>query len=165
MKNDLLFQLKTSEIEALKLVISLDVSDLQKSKPNGWSIGLQLQHILDIEQLVFESAQTTNIEIDLSNKSEQINHIMLVSERKFKAPEQFQPTNEISSISDFLSSFKVLRTEIYAYIENNSLDLMSEDSHPLFGNLSQHDWFIFLDTHSKRHLKQIQTILETFNQI
>lgn len=163
MKNSLLLQLQNSESEITSFVATFEPNDFQKSIHEGWTIGQNLQHILDIERMVFESAQTNNTELEISHKSDQIHHLMLVSERKFKAPDSFSPKKEISSISDFLTSFKELRTEIYAFIDNNSLDQMSEDSHPLFGNLSQHDWFVFLNTHSKRHLIQIQTILDTYN--
>lgn len=163
MKSKLLQQFQSSESNVTTFVATLESNDFQKCLPEGWTISQNLQHILDIERLVFESAQTSNYELEISNKSEQIHHIMLMSERKFKAPIVFQPTKEIISISEFLSSFKSLRTEIYSFIENNSIDVMSEDSHPLFGSLSQHDWFIFLNTHTQRHLKQIQVILETLN--
>lgn len=160
MKNELVNQLLQSEQEVIRIINNLTIQDFQKSINENWSIGLQFRHILDIEKLIFESAQTENSELEFTNKSEQIHHIMLVSERKFKAPEVFQPKEPITSTYEFVSTFKQLRTEIYNYIENEPLEKMSDDGHPLFGALSKKDWFIFLQTHTLRHLKQIEYILE-----
>jgi hypothetical protein len=165
MKNEILNSLYTSEREAITLVTSLSTEDFTKSINEGWSIGLNLQHILDIEQLIFESAQTVNSEIEFTNKAEQIHHIMLVSERKFKAPPMFYPKEPIISANEFLEKFKSLRSLIYTFIENNTIDAMSDDGHPLFGSLSQKEWFIFLHTHTLRHLKQIQSILSSSFEI
>lgn len=164
MKNDILIKLKETEFEVLKLVTSLNKNDFQKSVNEGWSVGLNLQHILDIEQLIFESAQTVNTEIEFTNKAEQIHHIMLVSERKFKAPPAFYPKEPINSIEEFVSKFKLIRSQIYTFIENNSIDAMSDDGHPLFGSMSQIEWFVFLYTHSLRHLQQIEHILTSFTE-
>lgn len=162
MKTEILTNLKESEREVIQTITSFSSDDFQKSIPDGWSIGLILQHILDIEQLIFESAQTQNTEIEFTNKAEQIEHIMLVSERKFKAPPVFYPKEPITSIDEFISKFTLIRSQIYSFIENNSLDAMSDDGHPLFGSLSQQEWFIFLYTHTLRHLKQIKNILISF---
>lgn len=161
MKNEIVNSLYSSEQEVISLVMSLSSEDFEKSINNGWSVGMNLQHILDIEQLVFESAQTINTEIEFTNKAEQIHHIMLVSERKFKAPQVFYPKEPIRTINDFVTKFKSIRANIYSFIENNTLDSMSDDGHPLFGSLSQREWFIFLHTHTLRHLKQIQIILSS----
>jgi hypothetical protein len=165
MKPEILNSLYTSEREAITLVTSLSTEDFTKSIYDGWSVGLNLQHILDIEQLIFESAQTVNTEIEFTHKAEQIHHIMLVSERKFKAPPMFYPKEPIISANEFLEKFKSLRSLIYTFIENNTIDAMSDDGHPLFGSLSQKEWFIFLHTHTLRHLKQIQSILSSSFEI
>ncbi|MBL8003988.1 MAG: DinB family protein [Candidatus Kapabacteria bacterium] len=165
MKNDIINSLYSSEREVVSLVTSLLSDDFARSINDGWSVGLNLQHILDIELLVFESAQTVNSEIEFTNKAEQIHHIMLISERKFKAPSMFYPKEPITSANEFISKFKSIRSRIYSYIENNSLDAMSNDGHPLFGSLSQQEWFIFLHTHTLRHLKQIQSILSSSFEI
>lgn len=161
MKNEIANSLYSSESQVISLVTSLSSEDFAKSINDGWSVGLNLQHILDIEQLVFESAQTMNSEIEFTNKAEQIHHIMLISERKFKAPPMFYPKEPITSTHEFISKFKSIRSQIYSYIENNSIDAMSNDGHPLFGSLSQKEWLVFLHTHTLRHLKQIQIILSS----
>ncbi len=165
MKDEIVNNLSSSERQVISLVTTLSSEDFAKSIKDGWSIGLNLQHILDIEQLVFESAQTVNSEIEFTNKAEQIHHIMLISERKFKAPPMFYPKEPITTSNEFISKFKSIRSQIYSYIENNSIEAMSDDGHPLFGSLSQKEWLVFLHTHTLRHLKQIQTILSSSNKI
>lgn len=164
MKTEILKSLFDSERNVMSAVDNLTPEDLEKSISDGWTIGLNLQHIVDIEQLIFESAQTKNTEIEFTNKSEQIKYIMLVSDRKFKAPQVFYPKAPITSIDEFVSKFKSLRSQIHSYIENDSIDAMSDDGHPLFGSLSQHEWFVFLFTHTIRHIRQIENILAVYSQ-
>jgi|GEM_PF-5363810 len=164
MKTEILKSLFDSEQNVISVVNNLTPEDFEKAINEGWTIGLNLQHILDIEQLIFESAQTKNTDIEFTNKAEQIKHIMLVSERKFKAPPIFYPKEPITTISDFITKFKSTRARIYSFIENNSIDTMSDDGHPLFGSLSQQEWFVFLYTHTIRHIRQIENILTNYSQ-
>lgn len=61
-----------------------------------------------------------------------------------------------------LTQIKNLRFEIYQFIETSTLDKMSEVSHPLFGHLSQYDCLVFVDSHTKRHIKQNNNILSHY---
>jgi len=98
--------LRKSESLVFSKLISLTNEDFSKKIDDSWTVSQNFIHILEIEKLIFESATTVDSETKIEDKSEQIKYLILESNRKFNAPDMFQPKQEFISIEDFIDSNK-----------------------------------------------------------
>ncbi len=76
---------------------------------------------------------------------------------KLAAPEQVHPTGRVSiemslqKIAETEARFAELRSEFYRWDGT-----ASKFPHPIFGDLSAHEWLLLRGGHAMRHLKQIE---------
>ena len=84
---------------------------------------------------------------------------------KLDAPERVHPTGDVS-IGESLQRLEAAGHAISAMRpELESVDLTEHKfPHPSFGDLTAAEWLVMLGWHERRHMKQIETMLEKIRQ-
>lgn len=132
-----------------------------KPSENEWSPMQILEHLYLMEMTV-----TDRIERELgSQESKQAiwKPIFLTVSRavKVEAPGRVTPSDNyqtIPQITDKLNESRKRLNELYDRLDHAVLRTKSM-KHPVFGNVSLHQWFPFVGLHEKRHVKQLKKSL------
>ncbi len=140
-----------------------------RQEADAWSIAEILEHlatsnagmILIISRLLDESALEENsgkfvITPEFGEK------LLAVANKKRNAPRQVLPTNSIT-ISESLAQLNATNNELSILEKRFERIDGTQNSfpHPLFGDLTAHDWLLLLGLHEARHTAQIKKTIES----
>lgn len=136
----------------------------------GWSIKEIIEHVsivedrmLRVTQKLLAKAQKDAVLSDVLPPipADFFAKLEAARDRKLQAPEQIHPQGE-QSIADSLEKLKKDRSvlaELRAEIEK--IDASAPTlPHPALGDLNLYQWIIMIGLHERRHLMQIERILQ-----
>ncbi|MBX2822960.1 MAG: DinB family protein [Rhodothermaceae bacterium] len=157
------------ESEQYILDVLNDVNDTHwshKVNDQMWSIGESAEHILVAEQAILAGIQKKISEDQPVDKEEPqsdeavLNILYDRVNKKVKTLEPFEPTGQWASKDEFLGAFKASRATLYAFIENNEIDLQRYFNQSPAGEVSLHQMLLVLSGHTARHTHQIEEVKE-----
>jgi DinB superfamily len=152
------------------------VEDLPSEKQDwrengeGWSIKEIVEHVslvesgsLRIAQKLFGKAESNAIESETLPPipTDFFGKLESVRDRKLQAPERIHPQGE-QSLADSLAKLKEDRgvlQDLRAKLEKIDASVPTFP-HPALGDLNIYQWIIMIGLHERRHLMQIERILQ-----
>ena len=165
------------DIDKTRSELKLRVSALTEEQQNaraadgGWSAAEIVEHLATVESGVVkitakllaqaerESAKSDGI---FNPPVSFVEQAKTAANQKFQAPERIHPQGR-QSVAESLSKLDESRralTEMRPRIE--SVDSSKTAfPHPFFGDLNLYEWLAMIGMHERRHLQQIEAILET----
>ncbi len=155
------------ETKAALLAAVANLSDAQwrfKPAPDRWSVAETAEHIAIAEAALFgvvtDKVMKTPAEAPKPAEAKALDEMIVKGltsrEKKFKAPEGFQPTGRWPTRDGLVKAFEESRGRTIEYVKMTTDDLRSHfmDS-PVIKNMDAFQWILFLTAHSERHTKQI----------
>lgn len=152
------------------------VEDLPSEKQDwrengeGWTIKEIVEHVslvesgsLRIAQKLFGKAEGESIQCETLPPlpTDFFGKLESVRDRKLQAPDRIHPQGE-QSIADSLTKLRADRSVLEDLREKlETLDASAPTfPHPALGDLNIYQWIIMLGFHERRHLMQIERILQ-----
>lgn len=149
-----------------------------KQNPDRWSVGECAEHIVRSEALLFETAlQAMANDPDpdwnekTKGKTDLIRKVMPnrgpMGRGGATAPFEIRPSEKWGRAKLFEEYYKI-RGKVRAYVETLPRDTevknqIQEHPFPVFGDLTAHDWLIYVPLHTIRHSRQIIEVQEDPN--
>lgn len=158
--------------EKLKALVS-DLSDgAANNLPEGekWTIAEIVEHLAKVEDGMGKISRRLLTEAQNAGKSSD-GRAMLSEEfkqkltesrhEKFDAPDRVRPEGNVA-ISESLKSLDTSRARLYELKPLfEAVDCMDfKFPHPLFGDLTAHEWLALVGGHEMRHISQIKKLLK-----
>ena len=135
-----------------------------KPAPDRWSIAQIAEHLALVENGVFQlitvqglqSQDTPANRSDQARKDELIIKALPDRTQKLQAPEKYQPSGQFKSGEEAAGAFLAASAKCAAYIRETQDSLRGHLlTHPAYGPLDLHQWFLLLAGHAERHTAQI----------
>ncbi|MGK9118309.1 DinB family protein [Olivibacter jilunii] len=163
-KQFLLDYFEKTEQNLLKNVGGMSIEQQQyKTAPEKWSVSQCLEHIVLMEEHIFEMVEKLmqspanperRGEIKIS-KEDLVNRITDRS-KKAQAPEELKPSGKNADVGETIKVFEKQRVKIRKYIENTPLeDMRSHITDSPFGAMDAYQSLLFIAAHTARHTLQI----------
>ncbi|MFP6582592.1 MAG: DinB family protein [Candidatus Hydrogenedentota bacterium] len=175
-----LIQLLDESFELLEGLIS-GLSEEQwtfKQNESRWSVGECAEHIIRSEALLFENAlmaMANDPDDDWAEKTkgktDLIRQVMPNRQPMGRggatAPFEIRPTEHWDRGKIFEEYYKI-RGKVRAYVETLPRDKgvknqIQTHPFPVFGDISAHDWIIYIPLHTIRHSRQMIEVMEDPN--
>lgn len=166
----LIEQLDASESELMAGLEGLSEADLTfRPAPGSWTILECLEHVVVVETLTLRGFTSRAVmREEPSVRREQFVRFQengSVGEGKLEAPERVRPRGRYTSVEEGKAAFLTARRKMREYVAHTEDDLDSRVlTHPLFGEMTCHEWVLLLAGHARRHLKQIQEVQDLEHQ-
>ncbi|KUP07484.1 hypothetical protein Q73_08880 [Bacillus coahuilensis m2-6] len=149
--------------EVLAKVKGLSPSMLRyKKSEKEWSIIEILEHLFLMEQSVLKGI-THALKDDNSPSSKEVPiHLTPLRERKVKAPSFVEPKGQIESLDELVQLLNGSREKLFSLVDDVPLETLQQKSFPhmVFGQVPLHQWILFIGYHEKRHLEQMDELLQ-----
>lgn len=134
-----------------------------KSAPDRWSPAEVAEHIATAEGLLRGMMEPmmkeeTPAELLASARKDNIDQMVVDRSKKFKAPEQLQPTNKYKTPAEALAAFRAERQKTIEFVKTGGDFRMHAAQNPAAGPLDGYGWVKFLSAHSERHTLQIEEV-------
>lgn len=152
------------------------LSDERAFAPVGegkWTIAQIIEHIVIAEDLIIEFcsslvSQAKNADAAISNGEIKCSddfweEVKVIRNTKFVAPEVIQPRgrNNLQESLRLLEENRTRFREIRGDLE--TLDISAyKIPHPIFGDLTAHEWLFLAGEHKNNHLNQIKLLLKKY---
>ena len=144
------------------------LSDAQlnfRSAEGRWTIAEIAEHITVVENSLF-GLITGQIMKSAPPKCEDVFRVgdtaiilaMTNRSQKFTAPEQVRPNGRWKTREDLLLNFDKARNQTIEFMKTNKADLRSTFMQNPFGVMDSYQWFLFVTSHSERHLAQLKEV-------
>ena len=160
---DLLKKFQATTEELVKLIERFDSQSFnRKPSEEKWSAGEVVEHLLifDIRLNEILTTATQPTDRDLAEKLTAINARVSDRQNKIDAPPFLIPSNTGQSPEILSEKIQVERLKICTVIEKTDLSLHSKEfPHRLFGELTVYEWVNLVDTHTRRHMAQLEELL------
>lgn len=169
-KSEIITELKLSHTEFIDFINGLSKSAFENAKPEKWTAGQQLDHIVKsvsplikafkMPNLVLKSLFGTSSKTQSRTSQEIVDLYLAEIEKGAKAPEKFVPppvidfsqkdelTQKLSNIVDQCGNL------VNNYSEEN-LDKL-QLPHPVLGKLTLREMLYFTNYHVKHHRKNVE---------
>jgi len=138
-----------------------------KPEPDVWSIAEVAEHIALSEDTLFASVRKTVAGppagpaqlAETKGKDEAVMKTAVDRGRKFKAPQNLQPTHRWKTKAELVSHFKDSRDRTIEYVQTTTGDLRAHAApHPAYKELDAYQWILFIAGHSERHILQLNEV-------
>ncbi len=157
-------QFRNTTEELIQLLEKFDDTSFnRKPAGGGWSAGEVAEHLLIFDTRLDKILETATHPTGRDITEKKPVFTARVSDRKNKidAPPFLVPTAGIKSVSWLVEQIKEERKKIMKSIEKNDLALHSKEfPHRLFGELTAFEWINLVDVHAKRHMEQLNELLQ-----
>lgn len=156
-----------------KLIATIDAlppeSETWRENGAGWTIREIVEHLSLVEagiikivqKLLGKASPSAAGEPPFSLPADFGEKLLGIRESKLQAPEFFHPKGE-HSIADSLAKLKEDRTLLADL--RNEIEKVDASApvfpHPALGNLNLYQWIVMIGLHERRHLAQIERILQ-----
>ncbi|WP_309891102.1 DinB family protein [Archangium sp.] len=145
-----------------------------KPAPERWSIAEVAEHIALSEEMFNENitgkilktpAATAERKAKTQGLDDKILQGLPDRTNKFKAPEKLQPASKFASTQEVAKAFNARRDAFIALAEKTpESELRSHVSGPSpMGDLDGYQWMLFMASHTKRHVAQIEEVKADLN--
>ena len=137
-----------------------------KPAPDRWSVGEIAEHIALSEDMIYSliTEEIVKSPADPGKKAAPPVTDAYVHERdldrshKAKAPEYLIPTHRWKDKEELLAIFLKSRGRSIAYLQDTREDLRVHFQPSPIGTLDAFQWFLFMSSHTERHLKQMEEV-------
>jgi hypothetical protein len=137
-----------------------------KPAPDRWSVGEIAEHIALSEDMIYSliTEEIVKSPADPGKKAAPPVTDAYVHERdldrshKAKAPEYLIPTHRWKDKEELLAVFLKSRGRSIAYLQDTREDLRVHFQPSPIGTLDAFQWFLFMSSHTERHLKQMEEV-------
>jgi hypothetical protein len=155
----------------IKKVSGLSSDQLNfRPEPNAWSVAECVEHIAISEDNLFGFCQMSlkqpadpskRSEIKMSDEA----IVKMITDRteKRKTQEAFEPTGKFGSFEATLTEFKTKRDNNISYVKTTQDDLRNHYNDFPFGKIDAYQTILFMAAHSKRHIAQIEEVINNPN--
>ena len=141
-----------------------------RADEKGWSVAEIVEHLATVEMGVvkitaklLQKAETEGVKSDgtFSPPVSFVEQAKAAQNRKLVAPERIQPqgkqsvTESLTRLDENRRQLNELRSRIEAVDSSRTAF-----PHPFFGDINLYQWLVMLGMHERRHLEQIEAILE-----
>ncbi len=167
--------LRDSEADFLGRVAA--VSDAQwawKPKPERWSVGECVEHIVLSNEALLGSAREAlaspanpEWEEKTRGKAELLLRVMPnrgpAGSGGATAPQEIRPTGSAGR-QELIGRFRTLYAELREMVQTTEAPLKAhtvEHPFPFFNTLSAYDWILYVPLHTIRHTRQMIEVMET----
>lgn len=165
--------LENTMLRLKKLTKELSEAQLNyKSAPDRWSIRDNIEHLINVEGVVWEIIHKTLQSESVANGKSDITDeaisakLAIRSETtpRFKAPESLQPSGKYKDFQETFAAFVNEREKTIQFVKKTKEDLRHHfSSNPVLGNLDTYQWTLFISAHTVRHTLQVEEILADVN--
>jgi hypothetical protein len=150
--------------ELLQLIEKFDNKGFnRKPSPDKWSAGEVAEHLLifDIRLSDILKTATHPTDREITEKVSTVDARVSNRANKIDAPPFLIPSADSKSVSVMAEKIRAERLHINTLIKETDLSLHSKEfPHRLFGELTAYEWINLIDLHSRRHMKQLQELME-----
>jgi uncharacterized damage-inducible protein DinB len=161
--------LQETRDDLLKKVKGLTPEQLNyKPDANSWSVAECVEHIAISENNLWGFGQKSLQEpADPAKRSEikmtDEGIVKMIADRssKVKTQEAFEPKNNFGSFEGSLKEFKTKRDEHIKYVGTTSDDLRNHYNDFPFGKIDTYQTILFMASHSRRHIGQIEEVMNS----
>jgi len=138
----------------------------QETSPEKWSIAKVCQHLINtdnnITRILTEPTSPT-VDRNPEAKLEKIKDSLLNEKKKMKATGVLVPKKIMKDKHHAIHGIMKPRDQMLLIIHRNDLSRTCPGySHPQFGIMTAIEWVYFCIYHSDRHIKQIERLLQEF---
>lgn len=165
-------QVKNDFVESSENLLNIlspvpDKNFNKKPGEDGWTVGMAAEHLIKVESgtLKLFSGPVGPAERDPEEKILTIKGRLLDYNTAMTAYGPIVPNDKIKDKTKALVKMQDIRQKLTGLIEIQNLEeLITGFEHPLFGFLTRIEWIYFNIYHSKRHVRQIENILDSIEQ-
>jgi uncharacterized damage-inducible protein DinB len=137
-----------------------------KPAPDRWSVGEIAEHIALSEDMIFSliTGEIVKNPADPAKRAAPPVTDAYVHERdldrshKAKAPDYLVPTHRWKDKDELSAAFLKSRDRSIAYLQATREDLRVHFQPSPIGTLDAFQWFLFMSSHTERHLKQMEEV-------
>ncbi|MFC7370595.1 DinB family protein [Fictibacillus iocasae] len=135
----------------------------QRTEPGKWSAMQVLEHLYLIEKSITAMIQKHLDGGDHRSIPAKPIHLTVDRSTKVDAPAYVIPSEDIQTWHSIISKLDASRHELLRLIQSTQKQKLNIKgfSHPVFGLLSLDQWVEFIGYHEKRHLLQIEEIMNS----
>jgi hypothetical protein len=161
-------QLQTTRKMVIEALTPVSIAQWKfKPAPDRWSVGEIAEHIALSEDMIY-SLITGEIVKSPPDPGKQaappvtdayVHERDLDRSHKAKAPEYLIPTHRWKDKKALLAAFLESRDRSIAYLQNTREDLRAHFQESPIGTLDAFQWFLFMSSHTERHLKQMEEVI------
>ena len=164
-RTELVELLLKSERELMQTLEGLDERQWWfKLRPDRWSIGEVVEHIVIADGLLFDTATNSlsgppDAQWDATlSKTETLRRALPDRSRRVDAPGVIQPRRAMPR-EELLSRFMDQRACVLKYARETDAPLKAHTAaNPFFGSLNAHQWLLYIPLHHLRHNQQIAEV-------
>lgn len=128
-----------------------------------WNMVQVVEHVILTDQAITNALQKPFLKKKNGHYTKyRVRDLLLNRHDKIKNKDPLTPhPKPDKSISELLEVFKQQRQKLIALVENEEIDLHSEEAlpHQTIGLLTRRDWLFLICFHSDRHIAQTQELL------
>ncbi|MDR7071558.1 DinB family protein [Fictibacillus barbaricus] len=134
----------------------------EKVKEDKWSIMQVLDHLYLIEMSITKTIQKILKNGETVSIAPKPIQYTVDRSTKVEAPSYVAPTDDFLTLEAVKEKLKNSRTALLQVIEQTSEEKLQEKGfpHPIFGLMSLDQWIPFIGYHEKRHIAQIEELIE-----
>jgi len=164
MNKEIIAMLRQNTKEITDLVSSIDSSQTHVTPPSGkWSVIQNCDHLMSVDFGTYSlmASEGKVAEEGRESLTPMLENIILDRSRKATAPPQLVPKGKTDTIEKFVTKYPSLREKMITSIETKDLTKVCDVfPHFVFGYLTYGEWMRFSMLHAKRHMLQVEEILE-----
>jgi hypothetical protein len=162
MINSVLNLVQDQRKELVAFIEKLNSHDLTTSKDSGWTVSEVIEHLYLTEKnilkgIVYYANQPEGHQVD-----EKPLHYVLDRTKKVEAPENIRPSGQVFTKEKHLSNLEQSRQSLLKAINKVDESVLKKCSfpHTILGPMSLLQWVEFIGLHERRHIIQMNEILE-----
>jgi len=137
-----------------------------KPAPDRWSVGEIAEHIALSEDMIYSliTEEIVKSPADPGKKAAPPVTDAYVHERdldrshRASAPDYLIPRHRWKNKAELLAAFLKSRDRSIAYLRDTREDLRAHFQPSPIGTLDAFQWFLFMSSHTERHLKQMEEV-------
>lgn len=158
-------QTQQVRIDLLHIIETLKENELKK-KLDGWTIGEILEHLYITERkfvsIIKEAVTLQRTRTDKTNPHFDLSFLMDRT-RKISAPDYLCPTSQNYSKTELIQLLSESREELEEFVKSTNSEERQQISSPhrWMGDLTVEKWIELIGFHEKRHILQIEEILQS----
>ncbi len=146
--------------------------EVQQSASGGWTVAEIIEHVATVEEQIVKltnmmlmkaEADGGRASDDLRIAPVSLDHLVERGwDEKFQAPESARPRGGVG-VADSIAKMRSSRAALRALRPRlEAADLSSANyPHPVFGPLNLYEWLLVLGAHEDRHLRQVESLLQS----
>jgi uncharacterized damage-inducible protein DinB len=137
-----------------------------RSAEDRWSVAGCVEHIILVEDFVFQTMLTAlkappepSKQAEVSHKDQIVLERVPARARRVMGPVEVHPRNRWPEFEELLRQFEATRERSVRFASETQADLRCHVfPHPFLGDLDCYQWLLFLGMHCERHVRQMEEV-------